>query len=166
MTRRRCADRVQPDRCETIGVIHDVATGSPAPHASKHAPLPVSEISMRDTETDLEWATEPKRLPVGYRLCRESRFGLGEGMLLEPPRRAFTLFEPCHLLEVDAYVNPVSGRYGLKALRFQGQAEMGTVLLGDWQERHARPMPDRSMSIDGAHPPFPFPLYKPRSTTS
>ncbi|KAI9824763.1 MAG: hypothetical protein M1832_001591 [Thelocarpon impressellum] len=139
-----------PDRCDIIGVIHDEASGISAHRAvNKPGPQPLCELSKRDTETDLEWAMDTKSLPAGYQLSRDLRFGFGSDRLSEPPRRAFALFEPRHLLRVDAYVNPVSGRYGLKALRFDGEPEMGTVLLGDWQVQHARPTRERTMSIAG-----------------
>lgn len=63
--------------------------------------------------------------------------------------RSFTLFEPDLLLGVDAYVNDVPGRFGLKALKFRGSPEMGEILLGDWQDEFARPTQMQRMLIDG-----------------
>ena len=131
-----------------MGIIHDESNEYPAHHLmTKAAPLPSCEISKRDTETDLDWTTDPKGLPTGYELSHDISYSVFK----PPPQRAFALFDPTSLQKIDSYVNPVSGRYGLKALRFHADRRMGTTTLGDWQDQYARPTEDQSMRISGIY---------------
>lgn len=110
------------------------------------APPPAGDLSKRDIATDLDWAIDPKYVPSHYARADDLDF---HATLTSRPQRAYTLIDPAGLATIEAYLNPVSGRFGLKALRFDGDARHGCMLLGDWQSRHARPTREQTMTIDG-----------------
>ena len=132
-----------PDCCDVLGIIHD--QGCSTHDLDKAAPSPPS-AQTKDVNTELDWAVDPRHLPARCSLTTQSRF---DDVIKPRPHRAFSVFEPQQLESIEAFVNPVRGRYGLKALRFQGQRRMGTVLLGDWQARFARPSAEQTMHIAG-----------------
>ncbi|KAI9839085.1 MAG: hypothetical protein M1838_004400 [Thelocarpon superellum] len=137
-----------PERCDSIGIIHNEAAGHQTRGpGSKVVPPPPSEVPMHDPTTDLEWAVNPRHVPKAYDVESGLFF---QHRIRWAPQRAYTLFEPGRLQHVDAYLNTVRGRYGLKALRFRGDGSMGTILLGDWQVRFARLTGSHIMSIAGA----------------
>lgn len=94
----------------------------------------------------MDWATDPKHLPVNYHLSSDLTPSHGHNRLTTLSR-AYSLFDPEHLQQIDPYVNHVPGRFGLKALRLRGDRRMGTVLLGDWQSQNAGPSEGYAMQI-------------------
>jgi hypothetical protein len=149
----------QPEQCETIGIIHDDSSRH-SPHRKqrplmKPAPLPRCEISHRDAQTDMDWITDPEYLQTGCIISNDlNSYPDAQQQANRRPvlQRAYTLFEPEHLCSIEPYVNRVSGRFGLKALRFSGTRQMGTTLLGDWQSQYATASQRQAMHINGVYP--------------
>ncbi|KAI9841388.1 MAG: hypothetical protein M1837_000720 [Sclerophora amabilis] len=138
----------KPNECEAIGVIHEEADRSHSTSVVK-APslLPSSEVSRRDFATELEWVTDPQDLPPNHRLSSD----IGMQEVCDPAlQRAFTVFAPDQLNKIEAFVNSISGRFGLKGLRFIGSRHMGTVILNDWQDQYATSVEDLSLNINGS----------------
>lgn len=125
-----------------IGIIHDEDQRYKPPHPGLK---PSIELFQDDPDTELAWILKPS-WPPGARFQEDFDRDLYQGLLV---RRAATVIVPEHLVSIEAYTNTNPGRYGLRALRFRGHAEMGTVLLGDWDEERVRSIPEHRMLIDG-----------------
>ena len=153
---RRCSDTLiyrpseltyldQPGRCAAVGILHeketepDLAATMPSPHS------PSNELLEPDESSELPWVLRQPSWFSDYRFVDrlddyacESKLG----------RRAITFVAPNHLQSIEAYVNTLPGRYGLRGLRFCGNPQMGTVLLGEWEDGRSRALPEHQMSID------------------
>lgn len=157
----------QPDLCFRIGIIHDVRTSISNPHAHAHlhssdhallkTPLfPPGETLQPDVDTDLDWAISPRHLPPDFRLSVDLNASHGSCTSVDSSRRvvmrAYSIVSAGSLQGIDADVNQVRGRFGLKALRFRGDATMYEVLLGEWRPRTLRTIKTAAprMVVDGA----------------
>lgn len=134
-----------------MGIIHDDAANVPSVSnlaAPEFLPdYPSAEELETDPETGYRWAMDPA-LPPDYE--RSDSLVAYEGTKEKSkPQRGTTIIDAHNLERIDAFINTVPGRYGVKALRFIGNRRMGTVVLGDWQDDYARAPAVHSMSIKG-----------------
>ncbi|KAI9807362.1 MAG: hypothetical protein M1833_000105 [Piccolia ochrophora] len=143
----------EPDYCDSIGLLYDNATSNHLDFVFPDPPLkPNYDLRQQHPDTGLWWGTNPSALPKDYRLTPM----VGLDPLTAPrPFHAFTLLDPPNLERIDAYVNTVPGRFGLKALKFRGNRRMGTTVLGDWQDKYAKPTDGRIMRLQGRYISYP-----------
>lgn len=141
----------KPRYFDTVGIIHDEAFAHDEDPLAFPLTPPNSGLCPNEEATKfLDWSRDTKDLPLDYRVSKSIGTGVTAIAAGKFRRPVHTLIDPANLEYVEAYVNTVPGRYGIKALRFQGTRIMGTVLLGDWREERARPIAQQKMQIRGA----------------
>ncbi|KAI9805157.1 MAG: hypothetical protein M1825_000991 [Sarcosagium campestre] len=137
----------KPTECDNLGIIYNDGVGGDFETTLvEEPPIPAGEILQQDPDTCLYWATNKSSLP---RNCTLTPVIGPESHLTPTPLRAFCLLAPHDLQRIDAYLHTVPGRFGLKALKIQGSRRMGTAILGDWQDKYAKPGTGQSMHIQG-----------------
>ncbi|KAI9891305.1 MAG: hypothetical protein M1814_002818 [Vezdaea aestivalis] len=98
---------------------------------------------------DYKWATDINLLDFAFAPAARFR-DLAVGQTILPqPKLAHIIIFPKSLRKIEAYVNNKPSHYGLKALKFHGDPQMSTVVLGDWQDQFAEPSSNEMMTIDG-----------------
>lgn len=145
----------KPRHFDTVGIIYDKAVGNGEDAlVFPLTPPNSSTLTYEEAAISLDWTVDPNYLPPDHLVSKS--VGDGPAAITErkfvPP--ANTLVDPENLELIEAYVNTVHGRYGIKALRFHGTRRMGTKLLGNWQEERARPVPQQKMRIKGVYVGF------------
>ncbi|KAI9784014.1 MAG: hypothetical protein M1816_001096 [Peltula sp. TS41687] len=142
-----------PRYLNTVGIIYAPAGESRKDDLGLPLPPPPPNRNPLTRGVDaitVDWTLD-SHFPLSDHVVAKS---IGEGLSAIAAKKfrrpATTHVTPRHLEHVEAYVNTVQGRYGLKALRFHHNRRTGPKMLGDWQEERARPIPEQKMQIKGA----------------
>ena len=136
----------QPRHCNAVGLIHDVANGGGEDLTMLPITPPDSSLPENYVRSWPDLAPDSEVMLSKHRLSKALNSENGPYDLTRP---ATTLVDSGNLELIEAHINTVPGRYGLKALRFSGNRRMGTVMVGDWQGERAKPGAGQTMQIKG-----------------